>query len=56
MKDKRRPQKTAAGQPKGKVAEGQRATLARALSKLGFCSRTQAEARIAQGRVSVHGR
>ena len=56
MKDKRRPQKTAAGQPKGKVAEGQRATLARALSKLGFCSRTQAEALIAEGRVSVNGR
>ena len=56
MKDKRRPLKPAAGQPKGKVAEGQRATLARALSKLGFCSRTQAEALIAEGRVSVNGR
>lgn len=30
--------------------------LPRALSKLGFCSRTQAEALIAEGRVSVDGR
>jgi 23S rRNA pseudouridine2605 synthase len=31
-------------------------SLPRALSKLGFCSRTQAEALIAEGRVSVDGR
>ena len=36
--------------------EGKRATLPRALSKLGFCSRVQAEALIAGGRVSVDGR
>ena len=30
-------------------------SLARALSKLGFCSRTQAESIIADGRVSVNG-
>ncbi len=35
---------------------GKRATLARALSKLGFCSRTEAEALIRAGRVSVDGR
>lgn len=37
-------------------AGGQRVTLPRALSKLGFCSRTQAEGLIAEGRVSVNGR
>jgi 23S rRNA pseudouridine2605 synthase len=31
-------------------------SLSRALSKLGYCSRTQAEAIIAEGRVSVNGR
>lgn len=36
-------------------AEGKRVTLPRALSKLGYCSRTQAEALIASGRVSVDG-
>jgi 23S rRNA pseudouridine2605 synthase len=35
---------------------GRRATLSRALSKLGYCSRTQAEALIAEGRVNVDGR
>lgn len=35
---------------------GKRVTLARALSKLGYCSRTQAEGLIAAGRVSVGGR
>lgn len=33
-----------------------RVTLPRALSKLGFCSRSQAEKLVAEGRVSVHGR
>ncbi len=37
-------------------AAGRRVTLARALSKLGYCSRTQAERLIAEGRVSVGGR
>ncbi len=37
-------------------AGGKRVTLPRALSKLGFCSRTQAETLIAAGRVSVDGR
>jgi 23S rRNA pseudouridine2605 synthase len=36
--------------------DGKRVTLPRALSKLGFCSRTQAEALIRDGRVSVDGR
>ncbi|KRB54121.1 hypothetical protein ASE04_29410 [Rhizobium sp. Root708] len=35
---------------------GKRVTLPRALSKLGYCSRTQAERLIAEGRVSVNGR
>ncbi|WP_026187253.1 pseudouridine synthase [Ensifer sp. BR816] len=35
---------------------GKRVTLARALSKLGYCSRSQAEKLIAEGRVSVGGR
>lgn len=37
-------------------ADGKRATIARALSKLGYCSRTQAEALVATGRVTVSGR
>lgn len=36
--------------------DGKRVTLPRALSKLGYCSRTQAEVLIAAGRVSVDGR
>jgi 23S rRNA pseudouridine2605 synthase len=35
---------------------GRRATLSRALSKLGYCSRTQADVLISEGRVSVDGR
>lgn len=35
---------------------GKRVTIARALSKLGFCSRTQAEALVLAGRVTVDGR
>lgn len=50
MKDTRRPQKAKA------PAGGKRATLPRALSKLGFCSRTQAEALVREGRVTVDGR
>lgn len=36
--------------------DGKRVTVPRALSKLGFCSRTQAEALIAGGRVALSGR
>lgn len=39
-----------------KQADGRRATLPRALSKLGYCSRTQAEKLITEGRVAVNGR
>lgn len=35
---------------------GKRVTIARALSKLGYCSRTQAENLVLEGRVSVGGR
>ena len=42
--------------PQTPKAAGKRVTLPRALSKLGFCSRTQAEALVRAGRVSVGGR
>lgn len=35
---------------------GKRVTVARALSKLGYCSRTQAEKLVLEGRVSINGR
>ncbi|WP_409517164.1 pseudouridine synthase [Ensifer sp.] len=35
---------------------GKRVTVARALSKLGYCSRTQAEKLVLEGRVSISGR
>lgn len=38
------------------AAAGKRVTLARALSKLGYCSRSQAEALVAEGRVCLGGR
>lgn len=44
-----------AARPKA-TADGKRVTLPRALSKLGFCSRTQAEALVAAGRVALAGR
>jgi 23S rRNA pseudouridine2605 synthase len=44
-----------AAKPKA-APDGKRVTLPRALSKLGFCSRTQAEALIAEGRVALAGR
>ena len=57
MKDRRKAEKrTAAGKPGAAADGGKRVTLPRALSKLGFCSRTQAEALIAEGRVTVSGR
>ncbi|MQB46296.1 rRNA pseudouridine synthase [Rhizobium sp. ICMP 5592] len=48
-----RPGKPAKGRQE---SDGKRVTLPRALSKLGYCSRTQAEALIAAGRVTVDGR
>ena len=43
-------------QAKGRQeSDGKRVTLPRALSKLGYCSRTQAEALIVAGRVTVDG-
>ncbi|MEZ2223918.1 pseudouridine synthase [Rhizobium sp. RCC_161_2] len=48
-----RSRKPAKGQQE---SDGKRVTLPRALSKLGYCSRTQAEALIAAGRVTVDGR
>ncbi|PDT82568.1 pseudouridine synthase [Sinorhizobium sp. BJ1] len=50
------PGRKSAGAKAGDSAAGRRVTLARALSKLGYCSRTQAEKLIAEGRVSVGGR
>lgn len=52
----RPPAKKRGTQARGDNAAGKRVTLARALSKLGYCSRTQAERLIADGRVSVGGR
>ena len=40
----------------GATEGGKRVTIARALSKLGFCSRTQGEALVLAGRVTVDGR
>jgi 23S rRNA pseudouridine2605 synthase len=42
--------------PPAKRPSGPAVSLNRALSKLGFCSRTQADALIAEGRVSVGGK
>lgn len=56
MKGTRKPQKPKPGREAAPSAGGKRATLARALSKLGFCSRTQAEALVREGRVTVGGR
>ncbi|PDT39658.1 pseudouridine synthase [Sinorhizobium americanum] len=57
MKQRRplRGRKTAGIKADGEHA-GKRVTLARALSKVGYCSRSQAEKLIAEGRVSVGGR
>ncbi|WP_313665427.1 pseudouridine synthase [Shinella sp.] len=52
---KAKPQPAVKSAPKP-GADGKRVTLPRALSKLGFCSRTQAQALIAEGRVTVAGR
>lgn len=56
MKETRKRQKTVAGRKAPPAPAGKRATLPRALSKLGFCSRTQAEELVRAGRVSVDGR
>jgi 23S rRNA pseudouridine2605 synthase len=45
-----------AGRKAAEASNGKRVTLPRALSKLGFCSRTQAEALIAEGRVTIGGK
>ncbi|NLS05640.1 rRNA pseudouridine synthase [Rhizobium sp. P32RR-XVIII] len=56
MRERRPPQKShERGKPSAETG-GKRVTLPRALSKLGYCSRTQAERLIADGRVMVDGR
>lgn len=54
MKEHRRPQSPSTRR-KADPAPAKRTMLARALSKLGYCSRTQAEAIIASGRVTLGG-
>jgi 23S rRNA pseudouridine2605 synthase len=56
MKGIRKPLKPVAGRKAAAPAGGKRVTLPRALSKLGFCSRTQAEELVRAGRVTVEGR
>nr|WP_027998246.1 pseudouridine synthase [Sinorhizobium arboris] len=56
MKQHRLREKRQVGSAKADAQAGKRVTLARALSKLGYCSRTQAEKLISEGRVSVAGR
>lgn len=56
MKDRRKDQKTAGNSRPQPRSGGKRVTLARALSKLGYCSRTQGEALVREGRVGVAGR
>ena len=53
LNQRHNPQKTGRHAKGRNDADGKRVTLPRALSKLGYCSRTQAEALIAAGRVSV---
>ena len=56
VRQRRSPQKSRErARPNGETS-GKRVTLPRALSKLGHCSRTQAERLILEGRVSVDGR
>lgn len=50
------PQRSGKTAKSREAVDGKRVTLPRALSKLGYCSRTQAEALIAAGRVTVDGR
>ena len=56
MKGTRKPQTPKTARKPAPPGGGKRATLARALSKLGFCSRTQAEVLVREGRVTVGGR
>lgn len=56
MKARRSPQKTRERNGLATEPAGKRVTLPRALSKLGYCSRTQAERLITEGRVSVGDR
>ncbi|AVA19829.1 MULTISPECIES: pseudouridine synthase [unclassified Rhizobium] len=56
MSQRRAPQRSGKAGKARQEAEGKRVTLPRALSKLGYCSRTQAEGLIAAGRVTVDGR
>jgi 23S rRNA pseudouridine2605 synthase len=56
VRERRAPQKQRDRVKPGSEPSGKRVTLPRALSKLGYCSRTQAERLIADGRVTVEGR
>ncbi|MDM9622646.1 pseudouridine synthase [Rhizobium sp. S96] len=56
MRARRAPQKPRERMKPAADASGKRVTLPRALSKLGYCSRTQAERLVADGRVAVNGR
>lgn len=56
MQQRRGGHKAQNGARDEKGTGGKRVTLSRALSKLGYCSRTQAEGLIATGRVTVGGR
>lgn len=56
LRQRRPPQKTAIRAKAGDDTSAKRAMLPRALSKLGFCSRTQAEKLVAEGHVAVDGR
>ncbi|WP_168880227.1 pseudouridine synthase [Rhizobium sp. P28RR-XV] len=56
MSQRQSPQRSGRAAKPAQQPEGKRVTLPRALSKLGYCSRTQAEALITAGRVSVDGR
>ncbi len=55
MSQRQSPQRQERGRSR-EATDGKRVTLPRALSKLGYCSRTQAEALISAGRVDVDGR
>ncbi|TXI11197.1 MAG: rRNA pseudouridine synthase [Rhizobium sp.] len=56
MSQRHSPQRSGKAAKGRQEPEGKRVTLPRALSKLGYCSRTQAETLIAAGRVTVDGR
>jgi 23S rRNA pseudouridine2605 synthase len=56
MRDKRRKPHSSPIRAAQTAPSGRRATISRALSKLGFCSRTQAEILVRTGRVTVAGR